>query len=60
MTVDAIRYRMASLMPYDHLCFREVYGLMTECWGPSAACRPGPREIELFLQRKNLGFRPEQ
>ena len=51
---------MASLLPYDHLYFREVYGLMTECWGPSAACRPGPREIELFLQRKNLGFRPEQ
>ena len=42
--------------PYN--CPREVEGLLVECWAPAASSRPSPREIELFLQRKNLGFRP--
>ena len=42
--------------PYN--CPREVQGLLVECWAPAATARPSPREIELFLQRKNLGFRP--
>ena len=36
----------------------QVQGLLVECWSPAATARPSPREIELFLQRKNLGFRP--
>jgi len=42
--------------PYN--CPREVAGLLGECCSPAAAARPSIGEIELFLQRKNLGYRP--
>ncbi|XP_059473257.1 discoidin domain-containing receptor tyrosine kinase B isoform X2 [Neocloeon triangulifer] len=39
-------------------CPKEIFDLMTECWQTSAAARPNFREIHLFLQRKNLGYKP--
>ncbi|XP_037881946.1 discoidin domain-containing receptor 2, partial [Glossina fuscipes] len=39
-------------------CPREIYDLMCECWQRNEANRPNFREIHLFLQRKNLGFKP--
>ncbi|GLH05399.1 Tyrosine-protein kinase transmembrane receptor Ror2, partial [Gryllus bimaculatus] len=41
-------------------CPREIYDLMTECWQRNESERPNFREIHLFLQRKNLGYKPEQ
>ncbi len=40
-------------------CPREVADLMEECWRREETARPAFREIHLFLQRKNLGYRPE-
>jgi len=37
---------------------RDVYALMSECWRRDEAERPTFREIQLFLQRKNLGYNP--
>jgi discoidin domain receptor family member 2 len=31
---------------------------MTECWQTNTNARPNFREIHLFLQRKNLGYKP--
>lgn len=39
-------------------CPREIYDLMCECWQRNESSRPNFREIHLFLQRKNLGFKP--
>ena len=41
-------------------CPREVYDLMRECWNREPAERPTFREIHMFLQRKNMGYRPEE
>ncbi|XP_066256010.1 discoidin domain-containing receptor 2-like isoform X2 [Euwallacea similis] len=45
-------------LPRPALCPREIYDLMGECWKRNAADRPKFSEIHLFLQRKNLGFMP--
>ena len=44
--------------PYN--CPRDIFDLMSECWAKVETERPSFREIHLFLQRKNLGFSPEQ
>jgi discoidin domain receptor family member 2 len=31
---------------------------MCECWKRNDGSRPNFREIHLFLQRKNLGYKP--
>ena len=36
-----------------------MYDLMRECWKRNESARPNFREIHLFLQRKNLGYKPE-
>lgn len=35
-----------------------MYDLMLECWQRNDVDRPNFREINLFLQRKNLGYKP--
>ncbi|XP_046811858.1 discoidin domain-containing receptor 2-like [Lucilia cuprina] len=47
-----------QLLPIPANCPREIYDLMCECWQRNEANRPNFREIHLFLQRKNLGFKP--
>ncbi|XP_050301155.1 discoidin domain-containing receptor 2-like isoform X2 [Anthonomus grandis grandis] len=42
-----------------HNCPKEIYDLMLECWNRNESDRPTFREIHLFLQRKNLGYKPE-
>uniref|UniRef100_A0A1B6DNW4 Protein kinase domain-containing protein n=1 Tax=Clastoptera arizonana TaxID=38151 RepID=A0A1B6DNW4_9HEMI len=39
-------------------CPKEIYDLMCECWQRNELDRPNFREIHLFLQRKNLGYKP--
>lgn len=43
--------------PYN--CPRDIFDLISECWAKLETERPSFREIHLFLQRKNLGFSPE-
>ncbi|BES99860.1 Discoidin domain-containing receptor [Nesidiocoris tenuis] len=38
-------------------CHKEVYDLMCECWQRKEADRPTFKEIHMFLQRKNLGYK---
>uniref|UniRef100_A0A1I8PY60 Protein kinase domain-containing protein n=1 Tax=Stomoxys calcitrans TaxID=35570 RepID=A0A1I8PY60_STOCA len=45
-------------LPMPKNCPREIYDLMCECWQRNESNRPNFREIHLFLQRKNLGFKP--
>ncbi|XP_022905687.1 discoidin domain-containing receptor 2 [Onthophagus taurus] len=40
-------------------CPKEIYDLMCECWQRNESDRPSFREINLFLQRKNLGYTPD-
>ncbi|KAF4518476.1 hypothetical protein B566_EDAN006481 [Ephemera danica] len=46
------------LLPQPINCPKEIYDLMCECWQRAEGDRPNFREIHLFLQRKNLGYRP--
>ncbi|XP_037082025.1 discoidin domain-containing receptor 2-like [Pollicipes pollicipes] len=46
-------------LPQPHDCPREIYDLLLECWRRDPLDRPNFREIHLFLQRKNLGYRNE-
>ncbi|KAH8334618.1 hypothetical protein KR059_012409 [Drosophila kikkawai] len=50
---------MHELLPMPPNCPREIYDLMCECWQRNESSRPNFREIHLFLQRKNLGFKPQ-
>ncbi|XP_062121612.1 discoidin domain-containing receptor 2 isoform X1 [Drosophila sulfurigaster albostrigata] len=50
--------KMHELLPMPVNCPREIYDLMCECWQRNESSRPNFREIHLFLQRKNLGFKP--
>jgi len=40
-------------------CPKEIYDLMCECWNRDETHRPAFREIHMFLQRKNMGYDPE-
>ncbi|XP_050548705.1 discoidin domain-containing receptor 2-like isoform X2 [Daktulosphaira vitifoliae] len=46
-------------LPQPINCPKEMYDLMCECWQRDDKSRPNFREIHLFLQRKNLGYKPE-
>uniref|UniRef100_A0ABD2WJD2 Discoidin domain-containing receptor 2 n=1 Tax=Trichogramma kaykai TaxID=54128 RepID=A0ABD2WJD2_9HYME len=46
------------ILPLPKNCPKEMYDLMRECWKRNESARPNFREIHLFLQRKNLGYRP--
>ncbi len=46
-------------LPRPRGCPREVGDLMEECWRRDASQRPSFREIHMFLQRKNLGYSPD-
>lgn len=48
------------ILPQPINCPREIYDLMCECWQRNEVDRPNFREIHLFLQRKNLGYKPER
>jgi len=39
-------------------CPPEMYDLLVECWNGDEQRRPTFREIDMFLRRKNMGFRP--
>ena len=47
-------------LPQPDNCPREIYDLMRECWNREPAERPTFREIRMFLQRKNMGYNPEE
>ncbi|XP_018375818.1 PREDICTED: discoidin domain-containing receptor 2-like isoform X2 [Trachymyrmex cornetzi] len=47
------------ILPLPKNCPKEIYDLMRECWQRNDVDRPNFREIHLFLQRKNLGYKPE-
>ncbi|KAJ8683765.1 hypothetical protein QAD02_019557 [Eretmocerus hayati] len=46
------------ILPLPKNCPKEMYDLMRECWQRNDVDRPNFREIHLFLQRKNLGYKP--
>ncbi|XP_023246903.1 discoidin domain-containing receptor 2 [Copidosoma floridanum] len=46
------------ILPLPKNCPKEMYDLMRECWQRDERDRPNFREIHLFLQRKNLGYKP--
>ncbi|XP_012279165.1 discoidin domain-containing receptor 2 [Orussus abietinus] len=46
------------ILPLPKNCPKEMYDLMRECWQRNETDRPSFREIHLFLQRKNLGYKP--
>ncbi|KAL6434554.1 hypothetical protein ACFW04_006135 [Cataglyphis niger] len=46
------------ILPLPKNCPKEIYDLMRECWQRNDIDRPNFREIHLFLQRKNLGYKP--
>ncbi|XP_067620630.1 discoidin domain-containing receptor 2-like [Eurosta solidaginis] len=50
--------KLHEVLPMPLNCPREIYDLMCECWQRNESSRPNFREIHLFLQRKNLGFKP--
>lgn len=49
---------LQMLLPIPLNCPREIFDLMCECWQRNESSRPNFREIHLFLQRKNLGYKP--
>ena len=48
-----------TYLPQPANCPKEIYDLMRECWNRDDAQRPAFREIHMFLQRKNMGYMPE-
>lgn len=50
---------MEQCLDQPALCTREVYDLMIECCHRDEAKRPRFKEIHMFLQRKNMGYRPD-
>jgi discoidin domain receptor family member 2 len=40
-------------------CPREMYDLMRQCWARDPSNRPTFAEIQMFLARKNDGYRPQ-
>ncbi|XP_076682969.1 discoidin domain-containing receptor 2 isoform X2 [Andrena cerasifolii] len=45
------------ILPLPKNCPKDIYDLMRECWQRNDVDRPCFREIHLFLQRKNLGYK---
>jgi len=39
-------------------CPPEMYDLLAECWNADEQRRPTFREIDMFMSRRNTGFRP--
>ena len=52
--------RLQHSLPQPYNCPREIFDLISECWHKNEMERPNFREIHLFLQRKNLGFSPDE
>lgn len=50
----------AIYLPITPGCSREMYDLMMTCWNRNDTQRPTFREIHMFLQRKNLGYKPQE
>lgn len=46
-------------LPMPGNCPKEIFDLMVECWNRSESERPTFREIQMFLQRKNMGYNPK-
>ncbi|XP_052259022.1 discoidin domain-containing receptor 2-like isoform X2 [Dreissena polymorpha] len=46
-------------LPQPVNCPKEIYDLMLECWNRTECERPSFREIQMFLQRKNMGYNPK-
>ena len=46
-------------LPQPANCPKEIYDLKIECWNRAEAERPSFREIQMFLQRKNMGYNPK-
>ncbi|KAF7391895.1 hypothetical protein HZH68_011438 [Vespula germanica] len=53
-----VSYLLQMILPLPKNCPKEIYELMRECWQRNDVDRPNFREIHLFLQRKNLGYKP--
>lgn len=47
------------VLPCPANCPKEIYDLMHECWNRQESERPTFREIHMFLQRKNMGYNPQ-
>ncbi|XP_076749546.1 discoidin domain-containing receptor 2 isoform X1 [Xylocopa sonorina] len=45
------------ILPLPKNCPKDFYELMRECWHRNDVDRPSFREIHMFLQRKNLGYK---
>ncbi|XP_034183281.2 discoidin domain-containing receptor 2 [Osmia lignaria lignaria] len=45
------------ILPLPKNCPKDIYELMRECWHRNDVDRPNFREIHMFLQRKNLGYK---
>ncbi|XP_068978250.1 discoidin domain-containing receptor 2-like isoform X1 [Bombus flavifrons] len=45
------------ILPLPKNCSKDIYELMRECWHRNDVDRPSFREIHMFLQRKNLGYK---
>lgn len=50
----------ALYLPMTTGCSKEIYDLMMTCWNRDDTQRPTFREIHMFLQRKNLGYKPQE
>lgn len=46
-------------LPCPGNCPKEIFDLMIECWNRAESVRPSFREIQMFLQRKNMGYNPK-
>ncbi|XP_053381060.1 discoidin domain-containing receptor 2-like isoform X2 [Mercenaria mercenaria] len=46
-------------LPQPTNCPKEIFDLMLECWNRAESERPSFREIQMFLQRKNMGYNPK-
>ncbi|XP_052789202.1 discoidin domain-containing receptor 2-like isoform X2 [Mya arenaria] len=46
-------------LPKPGNCPKEIYDLVLECWNRAESERPSFREIQMFLQRKNMGYNPK-
>ncbi|CAL4145492.1 unnamed protein product [Meganyctiphanes norvegica] len=45
-----------SMLPQPAICPRDMYDMMTACWRANEKQRPPFWDVQMFLQRKNLGY----